>query len=95
MGRGSGGAVLHRLSNCFFWNLDIISTSPLLCTCFATVCGDFWKNFLRISSEGGHGSCGRLASCCWKDGIISTSPLYLAPDASEKRHSDKFRACSQ
>ena len=30
--RGSGGAVLQRdrLSHCFTWNLDIISTSPLL-----------------------------------------------------------------
>ena len=47
--RGSGGAVLRRdrLSRCFTWNLDIVSTSPLL-RHFAHV---FCDSLRRLSEE--------------------------------------------
>ena len=47
--RGSGGAVLRRdrLSRCFTWNLDIVSTSPLLLH-FAHV---FRDSLRRLSEE--------------------------------------------
>ena len=63
----------------FFLRARCCDTLP---TCNATVYGDFWKNFLRILREGGHGSSGRLAGYTLKVEIISMSPLYLARDAS-------------